>query len=69
MNFNLIGVVSLSMGIILIYAAIKKQDPRQVIKEALQGKGKVPAKSPATEGQATPEAVNAGAVTAGTRGN
>ena len=38
MNLNLIGVVAFSAGVILVYAAIKKVDPRQVIKDALQGK-------------------------------
>lgn len=35
MNLNLLGVVALVIGVVLIYAAVKKKDPRDIVKEAL----------------------------------
>jgi len=37
-KLNLVGVVSLSVGIILIYAAIKGIDPRDIVKAAFGDK-------------------------------
>ena len=41
MNFNILGVILLSSGIVLMYAAVADKDPRDVVKEALSGKLKL----------------------------
>lgn len=41
MNFNIMGVVLLSAGIVLMYAAVADKDPRDIVKEALSGKLKL----------------------------
>lgn len=38
MKFNLINVTTFGVGCILIWAALKDQDPRTLIQNALQGK-------------------------------
>lgn len=38
MNFNIVGVVSFSVGVLFIFCAIKKLNPLDVVKDALQGK-------------------------------
>ena len=48
MNFNLLSIVLLSAGVVLMWSAVKDQDPRDVIKNALGGK--LP---PAREGMGT----------------
>lgn len=35
MNINLASIVAFSAGVVLIYAAVKNQDPRDVIRRAL----------------------------------
>jgi hypothetical protein len=49
MNFNIFGVVLLSAGIVLMYAAVSDNDPRDVVKDALSGKLKLGLKPKATE--------------------
>lgn len=51
MNANLISLIAFAGGAILIYAAIKDKDPRQVIKEAL---GQKPAKADDKKGGTQP---------------
>lgn len=48
MNPNLISVVSFGVGVILIYSAIKKEDPRTVVKKALGGRNTPVNTSPPT---------------------
>lgn len=48
---NLTAVVAFGVGAILVYAAIKNKDPRDVVREALgQNKGKGTFGSPQTGG-------------------
>lgn len=42
MNFSPLPVIMLMAGVVLLYAAIKDVDPRDVVKNALQGKPTVP---------------------------
>lgn len=42
MKFNLLSTTMFTVGAILIWAAIKDQDPRTLVKNALQGKATDP---------------------------
>jgi hypothetical protein len=46
-NFNLVVVVTFMAGAILIYAAVKDKNPKDVISNALNGKTTEPATVPA----------------------
>lgn len=56
-NYNIMGVILLSAGIVLMYGAVADKDPRDVVKEALSGKLKLglkPKESPKESGDITP---------------
>lgn len=48
MNFSVANITIFTIGVVLIYAAIKDIDPRDVVKSALKGKSPAPVAPPPT---------------------
>lgn len=53
MNFNLTALIAFTAGMVLIYAAIKDRDPRDVVKDAMTGKANPGARAAAKPASAT----------------
>lgn len=59
MNFTPLNVTMIAVGIILIYAALKDVDPRDVVRNGLKGKPTVGTpKPPTTPSDPTPPPVD-----------
>ena len=57
MNFTPLNVAIILAGVVLIYAALRDVDPRDVVRNALKGKATVGTKTPKGSAVAPPSAI------------